>query len=143
MLKQLSSALVAAACLAVTSFAQNTNCSTLDVTTQLHPTRPLQTVTVDVQATLPNSMVVLALAAKPGTTKVNMSAFGILTLGLQSPYTTLLLGLSDPSGDLKREYLIPDGLGITRYMQSVTLSIANSTPAMPAICTSNVTSIDL
>lgn len=142
MLKQLSSACLAAVCLALPGLAQG-NCSTLDVTTQLHPTRPLQTVTVDVQGTLPNSMVVLAISPKPGTTTINMRAFGMLTLGLEAPFTTMLVGLSDPSGDLKREYLIPDGLGVTRYLQSVTLSVSGNTPAMPLICTSNVTSIDL
>lgn len=142
MLKQLSSACLAAVCLALPALAQG-NCSTLDVTTQLHPTRPLQTVTVDVQGTLPNSMVVLAISPKPGTTTINMRAFGMLTLGLEAPFTTMLVGLSDPSGDLKREYLIPDGLGVTRYLQSVTLSVSGNTPAMPLICTSNVTTIDL
>lgn len=142
MLKQLSSACLAAVCLALPGLAQG-NCSTLDVTTQLHPTCPLQTVTVDVQGTLPNSMVVLAISPKPGTTTINMRAFGMLTLGLEAPFTTMLVGLSDPSGDLKREYLIPDGLGVTRYLQSVTLSVSGNTPAMPLICTSNVTTIDL
>ena len=142
MLKQLSSACLAVACLALPGFAQS-NCSTLDVTTQVHPVRPIQTVTVDVQNTLSNSMVVLAISPKPGTTTVNMRAFGMLTLGLEAPFTTLLLGISDPSGNLKRDYTIPDAIGVRRYMQSVTLSIAGTTPTSAAVCTSNVISIDL
>ena len=75
MLKQLSSACLAVACLALPGLAQG-NCSTLDVTTQLDPVRPLQTVTVNVQGTLPNAMVVLALSPRPGKSTINLRSFG-------------------------------------------------------------------
>lgn len=140
MLKQLSSVCLAVACLALPGTSQGGTCSTLAATVQVDPFLPVQTITLDVLGTTPNSPVVLAISAKSGTTTTNLHAFGTLTLGLERPYTAVLLGLSDAKGDLQRNYRLRAGVNVTRYLQTVTLSAA---PNAPLLCTSDVVTLDL
>ena len=143
MLKLLPSLCLAAVCLALPGSSQASNCSTLAATVLVDPVVPAQTLTIDVVGTTPLSPVVLAISTNTGTTTVNMRAFGILSLGLQSPYTTLLLGLSDVNGDLQNKFRFRTGLGVTRYLQSVTISAKSGSPTQPSLCTSNVVAVDL
>jgi hypothetical protein len=143
MLKRITSLCLAAACLALTGAAQGTYCSDLKVATVLDPVLPRQTITVAVSGTTPSAPVVLALSANSGTTVVNLHAFGILTLDLEKPFTTALLGLSDSKGELTRVYNMPAWLGVTRHVQAVTISAKPSIPSGPTVCASNPTSVTL
>lgn len=143
MLRKLPSLLLAAACLALPGTSQGGTCSTLAAGVLVDPIVNVQTVTVDVVGTTPSSPVVLTIGAKPGSTDIDLRAFGVLTLGLERPFSSLLLGLSDPKGDLQRQYRFRTGLNVTRYLQTVTFSATAGTPTGPLLCTSNVVTIDL
>lgn len=142
MLKQLASLCLAAACLALPGTSQGT-CSALSVSTVLDPLAPVQTLMFDLVGTTPSSPAVLAISANTGTSVVNMRAFGTLVLGLARPFNTVLLGLTDGKGDLTRTYRVPANLGITRYVQTITLSAKTGSPTAPALCTSNVATLTL
>jgi hypothetical protein len=143
MLKQLSSLCLAAVCLALPGSSQGGSCSTLSATVLLDPILPVQTVAIDVLGTTPVSPVVLAISTNTGTTNVNLRALGILTLGLQAPYTATFLGMSDMKGDLQRQYRFRTGFNVSRFLQTVTISATSTTPSAPLLCTSNVVQLDL
>ena len=143
MFQRIKNVLVASACLALSVAAQSP-CSTLSITTTPDPVRAVQTVQIDLNGNLPGTPVIMAVSTNTGATKVNLRSFGTIVLGLQSPFTTTLLGVTDTQGDLQRVLRLPVNMGITRYTQTVSLSATSpGFPPSPLVCLSNVVQVDL
>jgi hypothetical protein len=120
-------------------------CSTLEVTSAIHPVRPLQTVTIEVEGSLPNAPVFLVVGETLGQTKVDLRALGVVMLDLEQPFQTYPLGLTDGAGNLQRSTTIPSDLGLVFHAQAVSLKLRRNAGGKPMadVCVSNVTTFEL
>jgi len=134
--------LVLAAALPIS--AQET-CSSLEITPTVHPVRPLQTVTIELEGSLPNSPVFLLVGETLGQTKVDLRALGIVMLDLEQPFQNYQLGLTDGTGNLARSVTIPSDLGLALHAQAVGLKLRRNPGGKPMadVCVSNVVSFEL
>ncbi|HEX6882394.1 MAG TPA: hypothetical protein VF530_03375 [Planctomycetota bacterium] len=141
---KLLSALCLVVAAALPASAQE-SCSSLEVTSAVNPVRPFQTVTIDLEGSLPNSPVFLLVGETLGQTRIDLRALGVVMLDLEQPFQSFQIGLTDGTGGLTRTVTIPSDLGLALHAQAVGLKLRRNAGGKPMadICVSNVASFEL
>ncbi|HZN40961.1 MAG TPA: hypothetical protein VFD82_19300 [Planctomycetota bacterium] len=128
--------------LAATASAQS--CATLTVAGTGAPGTSL-TFNFDGQAS--GAFAFLAVGATQGTTSIPFGPLGTLTLGLDAPFLSLPLGMTNASGDVSLSVPVPNGFpaSLDLFAQGVTAELTFTPPSPPTpptigltFCTSNV-----
>jgi len=143
-MKRPAALFLASLLLALPGSAQDT-CSSLSITAEVNPLRPVQTVTVQFDGSSASDLVYLVAGPTLGETTLNLRTLGVLVLDLDRPFTTMLLGTADSNGDLTKTYKLPSDLGLELNAEAVGFAISPNAGGKPTarFCKSNVVTFEL
>ena len=134
-----------AACLGL--FAANASAQSCATLTVAGTGAPGTTLTFNFDGQASGAFAFLAVGATQGTTSIPFGPLGTLTLGLDAPFLTLPLGMTNASGDASASIPVPNGfpLSLDLFAQGLTAELTITPPSPPnpptislTFCTSNV-----
>jgi hypothetical protein len=130
---------IVAACLGL--LAANASAQTCATMTVAGTGAPGTSLTFNFDGQASGAFAFLAVGATQGTTSIPFGPLGTLTLGLDSPFLSLPLGMTDASGDVSVSIPVPNGFpaSLDLFAQGVTAELTFTPPIIGlTFCTSNV-----